>query len=81
VCGRALSSDVALGLSSSAMLFTYVQQSAAKYQNCTQRAKNCEASCWRINLAALLPTCNQYDDKGFRDCVGQTVDGANVTCQ
>lgn len=82
VCGRALSSDVAAGLSSSAMLSTYVQQSVGKYQNCTRRAGDgCDASCWRANLATLLPNCNQFADNGFRDCVQQTVDGANGTCQ
>jgi hypothetical protein len=81
-CGRALSADVAAGLSSSAMLSTYVQQSLGKYANCTRReAMQCADDCWRANLADLLPNCDQFNDAGHRACVNQTVVGANATCQ
>ena len=82
VCGRALSSDVGFGLGSSAMLRTYVQQSLGKYANCTRRlAGGCADSCWRGNLADLLPNCETFDDNGHRACVNQTVVGANANCQ
>ena len=81
-CGRALSADVAAGVSSSAMLRTYVQQSQAKYGNCTRRETDrCTSDCWYVNLANLLPNCEQFNDDGHRACVNQTVAGANGTCQ
>jgi len=81
-CGRALSSDVAAGLSSSAMLWTYVQQSLGKYANCTRAEPGqCADDCWRVNLADLLPNCEQFNEAGHRACVNQTVVGANETCQ
>jgi hypothetical protein len=81
-CGRALSSDVAAGVSSSGLLRTYVQQSQAKYANCTRReADRCTSDCWYINLANLLPNCEQFNDAGHRACVNQTIAGANGTCQ
>lgn len=82
VCGRALAADVGFGLSSSASLFNYVQQSLGKYANCSRRtASGCTDSCWNGNLASLLPNCNHFNDKGFRACVDQTVQGAGANCQ
>jgi len=82
VCGRALSADVGFGLGSSAMLRTYVQQSLGKYANCVRStASGCADSCWRGNLADLLPNCETFDDNGHRACVNQTVEGANANCQ
>ncbi len=81
-CGRALSSDVAAGLSSSALLRSYVQQSLGKYANCTRgETGQCANDCWRMNLANLLPNCETFDDAGHRACVNQTVSGANLSCQ
>jgi len=82
VCGRALMGDVGFGLSSSAMLRTYVQQSRGKFENCARRAPDqCRSSCWRSSLADLLPNCDTFDDNGHRACVGQTIEGARQTCQ
>lgn len=81
-CGRALLGDVAFGLSSSAMLRTYVQQSRAKFENCARRSQDqCRSSCWRTSLADLLPNCDTFDDNGHRACVTQTQDGARETCK
>jgi hypothetical protein len=81
-CGRALYSDVNFGLSSSAMLRTYVQQSSGKYENCARRDANaCAGDCWRVNLASLLPNCESFDDNGHRACIAQTLTGAGDTCQ
>jgi hypothetical protein len=76
-CGRALHSDVSFGVSSSAMLRTYVQQSSAKYENCARKDANaCADSCWRSRLASLLPNCEQFNDNGHRACVQETLAGA-----
>jgi hypothetical protein len=77
-CGRALHSDVSFGVSSSAMLRTYVQQSSAKYENCARKDANaCANSCWRTRLANLLPNCEQFNDNGHRACVQETLAGAS----
>jgi hypothetical protein len=80
-CGRALQSDVSFGVSSSAMLRTYVQQSSGKYENCARRHANaCVDSCWRTNLASLLPICERFDDNGHRACVEEALSSAGQ-CQ
>lgn len=81
-CGRALHRDVSFGVSSSAMLRTYVQQSAAKYENCARKvADACVNSCWRANLASLLPNCETFNDNGHRACIEETLAGASNNCQ
>ncbi len=82
-CGQALINDIAAGLQSSSMIRSYVNQSRAKYANCTRNVdSSCNQTCGRRLFNDIPLSCDSFDDDAsYADCVETLINGARFSCR
>ena len=79
-CGEALFNDIAYGFDPSLNLRNYVLEARQNYANCIAGISDaCVNTCAR-QLDDNPPTCDSYDEDGFRACVETAHRGAKLSC-
>ena len=80
-CDQGLLNDITVGLQSSTMIRTYVNQSRAKYANCIQ-ILGISCSCGRQLFDNIPLACDAHkDETSYAVCVETLVNDARLSCQ
>ena len=80
-CGKAMLSAVYYGLQQSQGFRNYVHEARQNYANCTRDiAGGCQNACVRRMLYNSVPSCNPFNDAGYKACVDTIYAGAARSC-
>jgi len=79
VCGKALVSDIGYGLGQSQGLRNYVLEARQKFSNCSR--SGCQDLCETGMLYNNLPSCDGFNEPGYRACVKSMWEGTTARCR
>ena len=80
-CGKAIESDIAYGLGTSASIYSYVHQATVNYDNCTRRlsCNDTDGSSFRYLARSSCYDTYRYSVDGFKACLQQALEDRGYT--
>lgn len=80
-CGKAIESDIAYGLGTSASIYSYVHQATVNYDNCTRKltCNDTDGSSFRYLARQSCYNTFRSSEDGFRACLQQALEDRGYT--
>lgn len=81
-CGKALMNDLSFGLRQSAGFRNYAHEAWQKYGNCVRDIPGtCQNACESFMLYKNIPTCDRFNDAGYKACVKSMLEATQRKCR